>query len=169
MCSKAPVRTGIKTSAGECALYAKLCFASLNILNDLLQRSKVFDVVSLIASLLKQLLVVDNAVVFLYIINTVDNAILLKLKSIISELIQNLGALKVNAVIFYANKTRRSICLEQCWSYRGVLVNLRLECLCIGIRSSSYYLYRNLCFLSILSCKIFPLLISLRLEVQEIN
>ncbi len=29
VCSKAPVRTGIKTSAGECALYAKLYFASL--------------------------------------------------------------------------------------------------------------------------------------------
>ena len=106
---------------------------------------QVLDVVSLIASLLKQLLVVDNAVVFLYIINTVDNTILLKFKSVIGELIQNLGALKVNAVIFYANKTRRTICLEQCWCYRSILVNLRLECLCISIRSSSYYLYRNLC------------------------
>ncbi len=55
-------------------------------------------------------LVVDNAVVFLYIVSTVNNAILPELKSVIGELIQNLGTLKVNTVIFYANKTRRSIC-----------------------------------------------------------
>ncbi len=65
------------------------------------------------------------------------------------------------------NKTRRTICLEQCWCYRSILVNLRLECLCISIRSSSYYLYGTFVSSVYLTWKIFPLLISLRLEVQE--
>ena len=157
----------IHAGGSEGALNAKLVLAGLNVVSASLQLVEGVDVLGLVASLLEQLLVVDDAVALLDPVDTQILAIGLQSQGVVNELTAELGVGQVGAVILPVLKTGGAVDLEQGRS--GALGHLGLELLLVGVGGGGHDLDLDALLLLVRLGDLLPLLVDLGLELEEVD
>ena len=163
----APAGGVIHAGRSEGALNAKLVLAGLNVVSASLQLVEGVDVLGLVASLLEQLLVVDDAVALLDPVDTQILAIGLQSQGVVNELTAELSIGQIGAVILPVLKTGGAVDLEQGRS--GALGHLGLELLLVGVGGGGHDLDLDALLLLIGLGDLLPLLVDLGLELEEVD
>ena len=163
----APAGGVVHAGGGEGTVNAELVLAGLDVVGASLQLVEGVDVLGLVAGLLEELLVVDDAVALLDPVDTQILAVGLQSQGVVDELATDLGVGQIGAVVLPVLKTGGAVDLEQRRS--GALGHLGLELLLVGVGSGGHDLDLDALLLLIGLGDLLPLLVDLGLEVEEVD
>ena len=163
----APAGGVIHAGGSEGTVNAELVLAGLDVIGASLQLVEGVDVLGLVAGLLEELLVVDDAVALLNPVDTQILAVGLQSQGVVNELTAELGIGQVGAVILPVLKTGGAVDLEQGRS--GALGHLGLELLLVGVGGGGHDLDLDALLLLVRLGDLLPLLVDLGLELEEVD
>ena len=163
----APAGGVVHAGGGEGTVNAELVLAGLDVVGASLQLVEGVDVLGLVAGLLEELLVVDDAVALLNPVDTQILAVGLQSQGVVDELAAELGVGQIGAVILPVLKTGGAVDLEQRRS--GALGHLGLELLLVGVGSGGHDLDLDALLLLVRLGDLLPLLVDLGLELEEVD
>ena len=163
----APAGGVVHAGGSEGTLNTKLVLAGLDVVGTSLQLVEGVDVLGLVASLLEQLLVVDDAVALLDPVDTQILAVGLQRQGVVDELTAELGVGKIGAVVLPVLKAGGAVDLEQRRS--GALGHLGLELLLVGVGGGGHDLDLDALLLLVRLGDLLPLLVDLRLKLEEVD
>ena len=163
----APAGGVIHAGGSEGTVNAELVLAGLDVIGASLQLVEGVDVLGLVAGLLEELLVVDDAVALLNPVDTQILAVGLQCQGVVDELTAELGVGKIGAVVLPVLKAGGAVDLEQRRS--GALGHLGLELLLVGVGGGGHDLDLDALLLLVRLGDLLPLLVDLGLELEEVD
>ena len=163
----APAGGVIHAGGSEGTVNAELVLAGLDVIGASLQLVEGVDVLGLVAGLLEELLVVDDAVALLNPVDTQILAVGLQRQGVVDELAAELGVGKIGAVVLPVLKAGGAVDLEQRRS--GALGHLGLELLLVGVGGGGHDLDLDALLLLVRLGDLLPLLVDLGLELEEVD
>ena len=163
----APAGGVIHAGGSEGTIDTEFVLAGLDVVGASLQLIEGVDVLGLVACLLEELLVVDDAVALLDPVDTQILTVGLQGKGVVDELAADLGVGQVGAVVLPVLKTGGAVDLEQRRS--GALGHLGLELLLVGVGSGGHDLDLDALLLLVRLGDLLPLLVDLGLELEEVD